>query len=99
MVAGAEGAVGAHTGMWYRCRTGAVGAGRISNKKVKHGELQLMVDGRHSLRHDTVVNLKTIYECLLMKFDAYVKLIRDVPDEVIKKNFETTACDLFTEDF
>ncbi len=49
--------------------------------------------------HDVFYGRKTIRECLLIKFDAYLKSIRHVLDEPIKEHCLAATCDLWTDDF
>ena len=44
--------------------------------------------------HGIIYGRKTIREYLLMKYDAYVKSIRDVLQEAIKEHCLAATCDL-----
>ncbi|CAF4485935.1 unnamed protein product [Rotaria sp. Silwood2] len=49
--------------------------------------------------HDIFYGRKTIREYLLIKFDSYLKTIRNALDEPIKEHCLAATCDLWTDDF
>jgi len=83
-----------------------IGGGHSFNSLENNGILELLqlaieIGSNYGLLdiHDIFFGCKTIRECLLKKFNAYLKSIREILDEPIKTHCLAATCDLWSDDF